>query len=57
VLRKEDNEWVQKCMEYEVGGARSNNNNIQTLPCNNIKDELKHLHVNKLAKKPDMTTL
>jgi len=22
VLRKEDNEWVKKCMEYEVEGAR-----------------------------------
>jgi len=22
VLRKEDNDWVQKCMEYEVEGAR-----------------------------------
>ena len=23
VLRKEDNDWVKKCMEYEVEGARS----------------------------------
>jgi len=22
VLRKEDNDWVKKCMEYEVEGAR-----------------------------------
>jgi len=22
VLRKEDNDWVKKCMEYEAGGAR-----------------------------------
>jgi len=22
VLQKEDNDWVKKCMEYEVGGAR-----------------------------------
>jgi len=22
VLRKEDNNWVQKCMEYEVEGSR-----------------------------------
>jgi len=22
VLQKEDNEWVKKCMEYEVEGAR-----------------------------------
>jgi len=22
VLRKEDNDWVKKCMEYEVKGAR-----------------------------------
>jgi len=22
VLRKEDNNWVKKCMEYEVEGAR-----------------------------------
>ena len=22
VLRKEDNDWVKKCMEYEVDGAR-----------------------------------
>ena len=22
VLRKQDNEWVKKCMEYEVEGAR-----------------------------------
>jgi len=21
-MRKEDNDWVKKCMEYEVGGAR-----------------------------------
>jgi len=23
VLRKEDNDWLKKCMEYEVGGARA----------------------------------
>jgi len=23
VLRKEDNDWVKKCMEYEVGGSRT----------------------------------
>jgi len=23
VLRKEDNDWVKKCMEYEVEGART----------------------------------
>jgi len=23
VLQKEDNDWVKKCMEYEVEGARS----------------------------------
>jgi len=22
VLRKEDNDWVKKCMEYEVQGSR-----------------------------------
>jgi len=22
VLQKEDNEWVKRCMEYEVGGSR-----------------------------------
>jgi len=22
VLRKEDNDWVKKCMEYEVEGSR-----------------------------------
>jgi len=22
VLRKEDNDWMKKCMEYEVEGAR-----------------------------------
>ena len=22
MLRKEDNDWVNKCMEYEVGGVR-----------------------------------
>jgi len=22
VLRKEDNDWMKKCVEYEVGGAR-----------------------------------
>jgi len=22
VLRKEDNDWIKKCMEYEVEGAR-----------------------------------
>jgi len=22
MLRKEDNDWVKKCMEYEVEGAR-----------------------------------
>jgi len=26
VLRKEDNDWVKKCMEYEVEGARSREN-------------------------------
>jgi len=24
VLRKEDNDWVKKCMEYEVEGTRPN---------------------------------
>jgi len=23
MLRKEDNDWVKKCMEYEVDGART----------------------------------
>jgi len=25
VLQKEDNDWVKKCMEYEVEGARPRN--------------------------------
>jgi len=26
VLRKEDNDWVKKCMEYEVEGTRPREN-------------------------------
>jgi len=30
VLRKEDNDWVKKCMEYEVEGARPRGGPKQT---------------------------
>ena len=30
VLRKEDNDWVKKCMEYEVEGARPRGNQKKT---------------------------
>jgi len=31
VLRKEDNDWVKKCMEYEVEGARPKGRPKKTL--------------------------
>ena len=30
VLRKEDNDWVKKCMEYEVEGARPSGRSKKT---------------------------
>jgi len=30
VLRKEDNDWVTKCMEYEVDGARQRGRSKKT---------------------------
>ena len=31
MLRKEDNDWVKKCMEYEVEGARPRGRPKKTL--------------------------
>jgi len=30
MLRKEDNDWVKKCMEYEVEGSRSRGRSKRT---------------------------
>ena len=42
VLRKEDNDWVKKCMEYEMQGARPRGRRKKTWR-ENVEKILKHV--------------
>jgi len=49
VMRKEDNDWVKKCMEYEVDGVRSRGR-----PKKTWKTVQKDCHTRKLNSKDAM---